>query len=143
MYDDDYATCSKTYATLRVYVVDPDEVTERLGLAPTSVQRKGDLMTSGQRWPLNGWFLTSRGAVDSKDSRRHLDWLLDQLLSRRESLASLISDGARADIFCFWLSIGHGGPTVSPEQARKLNDLELDLGFDVYFDKHTADQPSQ
>jgi hypothetical protein len=135
MYDDDYATCRKTYATFRVFGVDPDEVSECLGRAPNKVQRKGALGASRQRYALDGWFLTSNGRVDSKDSRRHLDWLLDQLLPAKDALARLTLEGARVDIFCFWLSVGQGGPTVSPEQARKLNELGLDLGFDVYFDK--------
>ena len=43
-YDDGYATCERTLATLRVYGddLDPAVLTERLGIAPTSSQKKGE-----------------------------------------------------------------------------------------------------
>ena len=38
-------------------------------------------------------------------------------------------------ISCFWGSrCGHGGPTLSARQTRRLADLELELWFDVYFE---------
>lgn len=45
MPDDDYPTCARTYATLRIYPgeIDPTEVTGRLGIEPSSWQRRGGL----------------------------------------------------------------------------------------------------
>lgn len=38
------------------------------------------------------------------------------------------------DISCFWASAyGHGGPALSPQSMQKLAQLELEIGFDVYF----------
>ncbi len=37
------------------------------------------------------------------------------------------------DIFCYWLSAdGHGGPILSPAMMRRLGQLELEVGFDIY-----------
>jgi hypothetical protein len=85
----------------------------------------------------DAWLLDSK-AVDSKDVRRHLDWILDQLTARRLALHDLVLRGAKVDIFCYWLSAtSHGGPTISTGQTKKLADLGIDLSFDVYF---TADK---
>ncbi len=135
MYNDLYPTCEETYATLRIYpdALDPDEVTERLGVTPTKVQRVGDKRGS-YTCDLNGWFLCSNGQVHSRDSRRHIDWILDQVESCAEELENIRKSGGRADISCSWLSAsGHGGPTVSPHQSNRLAALGLDCWFDVYF----------
>lgn len=139
MYDDGYPTCARTYATLCVYPgdVDPDAVTARLGLAPSSWQRRGEASGRPDRPPrvatLNGWFLGSRGHVDSRDSRRHVDWLLDRLEPNAEALRALQATGCRMYISCYWLSLsGHGGPTIPPPQMRRLAELDIELWFDFY-----------
>ena len=126
-YDDNYATCERTYATFRIYGIPPHQVTEALRVQPTEMQT-----ASGPARP-DAWVLSSKTAVESRDVRRHIDWCLDQLGSKGEALARLRADGARMDIFCYWLSAsGHGGPTIAPAQAAKLAALDLDCGFDVY-----------
>jgi hypothetical protein len=71
--------------------------------------------------------------VNSKDTRRHVDWILDQLLPKRDEILSLLQEpGCRMDIFCYWLSKGSGGPILSPFQMAKLVQLDLEIGFDVY-----------
>lgn len=132
----DYPTCQRTYATLRIYPgqLDPTEVTSRLGIEPSSFQRRGETTSAGARQArLHGWFLTSEGAVESEDIRRHLDWLLEQIVSRDEAVYSLQADGCVMDVSCFWISrSGHGGPSVLPAQMRELGRLNLELWFDVY-----------
>jgi len=114
--------------------MDPDRVSERLGVAPTHVQRQGDLTKSGAVIRLNGWFLSSKDQVDSRDVRRHIDFVLAQVLPVGDSLRSLLRSGVRGDISCYWVSYrGQGGPCISPRQARSLADLGLDCGFDIYW----------
>lgn len=130
-YDDAYATCDSTYATLRVYpgAISPEEVTERLGIEAT------DTMTETRTGePLNGWFLSSKTNVASRDVRRHIDWLLDKIDPAALALVSLpASEGVDADVACFWDSAqGHGGPILSPVQMKRLASLDLDIWFDVY-----------
>ena len=139
MYDDMNATCLKTYATFRIYPgdLDPSSVTEQLGIEPSEWQRKGEPFRSAsfatKAAELNGWFLHSKGHVDSRDSRRHVDWLLDQLVPKQDAIRSLQQAGCKMDISCYWLSAeGHGGPTLSPLQMGKLALLNIELGFDVY-----------
>jgi hypothetical protein len=139
MIDDHYPTCARTYATLRIYSnsIDPDEITLLLGINPTSIQRCGELVQSSRKTntahKLNGWFLTSDGALESRDIRQHLNWLLDQLASKEAAIRSLQLENCRMDISCYWLARdGHGGPTISPRQMEALVKLNLELWFDVY-----------
>jgi hypothetical protein len=135
VYSDDYETCKETYATLCVYpgALDPDEVSQRLRISPSTVQREGEPRGSSIV-KLNGWFLCSREHVASRDARRHIDWVLDRVEPAAADLEELRESGARVDLSCYWLSSsGHGGPTVSPPQSRRLAALRLDCWFDVYF----------
>lgn len=139
MYDDEYPTCAKTYATFRVYPgnMDPTSVSERLGIEPTRSLTKGELAEGSFGSPkiasINAWFLGSRGEVESKDVRRHLDWLLDALTPKAEAIRALHKAGCKMDIFCYWLSrSGHGGPIISPVQMARFAELNLALGFDFY-----------
>jgi hypothetical protein len=138
MHNDDYETCEKTYASLCIYPgdMDPKVVTKRLGIEPTSFHRSGEPLPCSKNnllAKINGWFLCSENIIESKDSQRHVDWILDQLYAQRDAVLELQKAGCKMDVACFWASKhGHGGPTISPEQMRRLADLNLDLWFDFY-----------
>ena len=139
MYDDGYPTCAKTYSTLLIYPgeIDPAVITDRLGIEPSSWQRRGEVAERADRPPrvatIHSWFLTSKDQVDSRDSRRHIDWLLARVASKAEAIRSLQELGCRLTISCYWLSrSGHGGPIIPASQMRKLGELNLELWLDVY-----------
>ena len=132
----DYPTCERTYATLRIYPesLDPTDVTARLGIEPSDWQRRDESRKPGGRPAnLHGWFLSSESVVESRDVRRHLDWLLSRIESQAVAIHALQSEGCRMDVSCFWVSAsGHGGPSVLPAQMGPLARLGLELWFDVY-----------
>ena len=131
-YIDDYKSCVRTYATLLIYTGDrpPDDITVALGLAPTRVSLAQDL----PRKKLNGWFLSSQDLVDSRDSRRHIDYIVSLVLPIREMIAQLQGEGCRVELSCFWESVsGNGGPTMSPSQMKALGELNIELWWDIWF----------
>jgi hypothetical protein len=137
-YDDDYGTCEDTYATLHIDTGEetPSLVTSKLKLSPSEFMEKGTLREGKYKNRFNRWFLTSKGAVKSKDSRRHIDWILDNLEPVKNELLEL-QLSVKMDIGCFWLSTnGDGGPTLSPYQMRRLADLNLEVWWDVYVFKN-------
>ena len=135
MYDDDYPTCKETYATLRIYhdELDPHVVSLRLGLTPSKSQKKGHALGPNRTAPVGGWFLSSKGHVTSKDVRRHVAWLLDQMAGREAQFLKLQDEGYETDVSCYWVSAhGHGGPELDPDLMQRLVSLRLLIGFDVY-----------
>lgn len=137
MYNDNYETCFKTYVTLRIYCdyLLPEKLTEHLGIQPTNTQTKGEKfdLKSSDIVQQNGWFLTTQDIIKSKDSRRHIDYLADQLLPIKDKLNALILDGTEMDISCFWQSeSGQGGPIFSQQQLSKLAELGIEIWFDFY-----------
>ncbi|MCB1091336.1 MAG: DUF4279 domain-containing protein [Verrucomicrobiae bacterium] len=137
-YDDDYPTCVKTFATLRLYHDEnpPEEVTKILGIEPSKSQSVGQPFgRSESRARVSGWFLRSENEVESKDVRRHIDWILDQIRGLESAIERLRAEGWRSDVNCYWLSIGHGGPVLDPPQMYDLARFHLTCGFDVYDEK--------
>lgn len=97
---DDYPTCEETYVTLRIYhdSADPASVTAALALDPTDSQRVGESYERRgvtRTYPLSGWFLCSEGHVESYDTAKHLDWLLQQLPGARHAPLSRLAYGHR------------------------------------------------
>jgi Domain of unknown function (DUF4279) len=140
VYDDEYATCEETYATLCLYRDDlnPETVTRELGLQPTDTQTCNKARTSGTETEVlatgNGWFLESRDFVQSRDLRRHVDWVLDQVEPQAKALKRLKEGNYKAVISCFWVSAHwHGGPMLCPAQVSRLAALGLEVWFDFYF----------
>jgi hypothetical protein len=140
-YDDSYPTCERTMAEFRVYPgdINPDEVTQMLGLEPTSTQRMGGQSTNSlgrvRISKKNGWFLSSENSIDSLDLRRHLDWLLEKIEPSAEAITQLQrTTGVSMTVHCVWWSAhGEGGPTLWPIQMRRLAALDLECGFEIAF----------
>jgi hypothetical protein len=137
--DDDYETCERTKAILRIHCANrsPLEITEVLGVEPTKIVQVGvKVRPSGNEdtpvGKVNLWMLDSEASVHSKDLRKHLDWLLDQVEPSSTSLLRLRGEGLVMDVSCVWWSkFGEGGPTLWPTQMERLAglDLELSIGF--------------
>lgn len=151
--DDDYQTCERTCAVLRVYpgAILPSEVTKALGIQPTSSvvagQRgKENSLGLARVGRINAWLLSSEPAVHSRDLRRHLDWLLDLLETGSDGLRSLQAQpGVRMSVNCVWWSrYGDGGPTLWPEQMARLALLNLECSFEFsnYSDGEEGPLPS-
>ena len=135
LYEDDYPTCEETYATLRIYgdQLEPDEISRRLGIMPSKSQTKGQPGQAGGLAPVGGWFLTSKGQIESRDVQRHIVWILDQISEREPVLKEIQGQGFEMDVFCYWASAhGHGGPELSHNIMQRLSSLRLKIGFDVY-----------
>jgi hypothetical protein len=136
--ESDYPTCKCCFASVTVDAgdLDPGFITDCLKIEPTSTWKKGELAqhSSSRVNPFSGWRLSSKGCVDSRDLRNHIDWLLDRFALRKAEMESLRAEGCVFRVWCYWLSkYGEGGPTISVPQAKRLAELELELGLDVYF----------
>lgn len=138
---DEDASCAETFVTFRLFKEDlnPDDVSRLLGLDASGVQRKGEPQypknpDSLLRFRSGGWLLSTKGHVESRDLRRHVEWLLGRLEPQREALLRLSREGCAMDLFCFWLSAGgQGGPELDAVLMGRLADLSLPIRFDIYF----------
>lgn len=143
-YDDEMKVCERTHASLFLYhdSAHPHDVGDALDLLPVEMGVRGERLgyrdgvweESRKTSPSTYWKITSENEVASRDSSRHIDWLLYQLEGRDEAWRGLLARGWRAKVAVFWESAyGDGGPTTAPSTMRRLGELEIRLWFDVYF----------
>lgn len=117
--------------------LNPDEVTDILGVVPTEIQRAGELRSEKTKkvHKTSGWFLSTEGVLNSLDARHHLDWLLDRIANKRNQIEALKKRQYLVDVCVRWDSkSGHGGPTLSQNQLLGFGNLGVEVWFDVYFD---------
>ncbi len=137
---DDGGGCLRTYATLRIYSGDiaPKEISEILELEPSRVWNKGSTETAVPR-KQNGWFLTSRGEVESLDTKRHVDFILNQLASNKTYITGLTAQGLQVDIMCLWQSANksEGGPSLLPAQMLMLAEMGIAIAWNIYVDNNS------
>ena len=135
-YDDNYSTCKETSAAFRIIhpALDPDALSQQLGLRASWAWRKGQPHSRRNIPSRTGiWGLDTEGILTSRDLRRHLDWLLDQLEPKAEVLQDLRVQGYTMDIFCLWCrSGGTGGPMLSPRNMIRLGALNVTIGFEFW-----------
>ena len=132
---DNYSSCEATHVTLCVYPKEggPESVSKSLGLTPTSFQKVGELSKTKSIAQIDAWFLSSKGKVSSKDSRRHIDWILKKLEGKKRNIRGLSKKGARVELSCYWLSkTGNGGPSHFPDQLIKIGGLGIEFYYDFY-----------
>lgn len=131
--EDHNHNCRRCYATLRIYPGDVTaaQVSELLGLEPHRSWVKDDSGKPGAK-KQHGWFLSSKGHVDSTDSREHIDWLLDSIAGRQQQMLQIQQHSHQTDIICFWHCSGNSGPMLSPAQMQKLATFNLPIGWNVY-----------
>jgi hypothetical protein len=147
-YDDDYPTCERTYAELRVYTdLDPGRITALLGLQPAPARPKrtagvdfAGKVPSGIR---HAWFLSTEEVVRSRDLRRHLDWLLSRLRQASPGIEEVRRlQGVAMFVTCVWWSAsGDGGPTLGVDHMRGLVELGLECRLELAFYNTEPDGP--
>jgi hypothetical protein len=143
-YDKDYGTCSYSHAWLRIMSeeMNPDEISELLDVAPTQTQRAGDPRSgkSNKVYKTSGWWISTKGVLDSLDARHHLDWILERVSDKAEEFNALQKRGYLVDVCVRWDSKnGHGGPTLSSKQMLGFGKLGIEVWFDIYFDSDDFD----
>ena len=139
--NDAYPTCKSLNLELRIYRDRgrSSDFTSILGMEPTDSQDRGAIVVNdlgrARETPLTRWFLSSSSQVQSRDVRKHLDWLLSRLAPAGHALRAIQQlEGVRMTVNCRWWSdLGDGGPTIWPEQMQGLTDLNLELTFDIGF----------
>ena len=136
-YNDDYPTCDSTHATLCIYLPDnedPNAITKKLGLQPSRIQVKGEIRFGKvKKWP-TAWFLGTSEQVQSKDVRRHIDWLVEQIKDNLTFIKQLQDTDSEVHISCYWASAsGHGGPMLDQDILKRIADLGIGISFDIYF----------
>lgn len=135
-------------ATLRIYhpELEPDAVTELLGIEPSVSWKQGDqpygwTKKPGHQAPSGGWLLSSRLDVRGNDAMAHIEWLLDQVVGSATRLKQLQDKGFMVDVVVAWHAITwNTTPTLTPHIMRRLAKHNLPVWFDIYLNGQSDEQ---
>lgn len=137
----------RSFASLRFKgdCLEPERLTEILGVAPTIAYRKGEVFKRGRGHEVQGrtgvWLLSSDGRVHEPDLDRHLEYLLavvfpDNSETKIEKLHDLMRDQQiTADVSCFWYGASRAQAPAIPEEMRNAFSrlparIEMDFNTD-------------
>ncbi len=137
-------TVSRTVATLRFFGDDllPDEITSRLGSAPSKSEVKGD------EWlrPNGTIRIANRGSWRLNATDRepgNLDAQVAELFSGLSDDLMVWADLTtrfRGDVFCgLFLEEGNEGISLSPQTLALLGARNLELDLDIYSGRYSED----
>jgi hypothetical protein len=126
----------RTYVTfiLRGKNLNPEYITEALGITPTRSYKRGDQRTGEKFWPHGLWSFSSQNNISSTDLSKHIEWILDRLEGSRSRLVDLLSENSfEAKLSCFWESQnGYGGIVISRHLLERITAMKLDFLIDIY-----------
>ena len=127
---------TRIYATfiLRGKELDPQKVTEQLGILPSRSFKRGDNRTEQKKWPHGFWGLTSDDRINSTDLTLHIGWVLDQIEPGRQKIRELINEKKfDAELSCLWIfPTSHNGLSISSDLLERIASLSLKLNLDIY-----------
>jgi hypothetical protein len=116
--------------------LNPDLVTERLGITPAHAHAKGDLQARnrGRRYRTGAWIVDS-----TLSPERPLDDHISQLLDRLEPVIGQILEfeslGCRADFFCAYDFSENttGGVALEAETISRIAAIRAGLSLSIYW----------
>jgi hypothetical protein len=111
---------------------DPDEVTERVGVPPSEVFRRGEVLGRGPRTVASPvWRLQS--PVDTLDLDAHVSWLLDRLPSSLQALRECtVTWDAQLAVAVHVVGVQGAGLAISKEHVVRLAALGASVDVDLY-----------
>jgi Domain of unknown function (DUF4279) len=138
-YVHDYPVCLETYSMLRIFSdkLSPAEIKKALAITPTESFKKGEAHGKNKKnrffRKTNGWFYSTDKLTSSRDTRQHIDLILEALNRKGKALKTLHKKGCQINIVSYYVSTGQGGPALWPYQMLKLGKLGIEIWWDIYF----------
>ncbi|MBO9518248.1 MAG: DUF4279 domain-containing protein [Porphyrobacter sp.] len=117
---------------------DPDRVTDILGIAPTSVARKGDLRPSGRAFDFNGWWVEVHPAklTEGQTHSVGLAQIINLLRGRAAAFATLWTELQPRAVTIYGGLYHQGdeqcGIWLDPEDMGILAECGIGWGLDIH-----------
>jgi len=116
--------------------LDPDRISALLGCEPTSAARRGDPFPRKGRWILR---VESEKCGESDDVEDGIRMLLARLPSDGDLWVSLTGTYSVRVSCGLFLAASNRGFAISADVSKLLSDRNLEIAFNVYFDRDLAD----
>ncbi len=123
--------------------LDPEELTQLLGCAPSAAARTGDTVPKplgGSHVVRQGFWRLEYGESDDTELEGKVEDLLAKLTSDVNAWQQ-VTRKYKAELFCgLFLNSWNEGFGLSPQVMKKLGDRNLEISFDIYAPTDTWDE---
>ena len=128
-------SCLEVHATLRIFSqsLHPDEINRILGVEATRLRPMEPESKYRSRRENHYWAWSSDSQVHSLDGLEHVRTIIGILHGKEQQLTQLRSAGCEIDVCCYWVSSGQGGPFLDVPALSALEQLGLEIWWDMYF----------
>ena len=112
--------------------LDFDHISKHMKMMPVSITKRGQQITKNKKAPFDSWRYKQR-IYDWEKMDEPLVELLDELLEHRDFISTLQGRYKTVRITCYLRSeLAQIGFVISANSIEKLNQLGIDLGFDIF-----------
>jgi hypothetical protein len=111
--------------------LDPDEITQLLGIEPTASHRRGEARRSAGPWPRGAWLLKREGAR-GQEPAQILNATLNELPEDPDVWSRLRATYEVRLTFGLHLDDFNRGFDLAPEVVERLASTGAIVGFDIY-----------
>lgn len=123
--------------------MDPAPIAGILGLEPAGIHKAGEPRFTPKGTPLPGRWTDTRWSaglveLDDDEVETAIRSFLDRMKRHSTFWQSLTARNAKAELICSLDGGEHQGFSIDPKLLRRLADLNIVLGFEIY----SADQTS-
>jgi hypothetical protein len=121
------------YFGLRNLLIDPEEITNQIGLQPTDSWREGEIHPKTRRAKTsNGWTLHSR-LPKNFDLEEHVKDVLDQLDTKKKIVLPISQKySGHLQLVGYFYQI-YPGFSLERNETTRIGEYELSLDFDFYY----------
>ena len=126
-----------TKASFRIFsaTLDPDAISEVIGLSPSAQHRKGEPKSKRLPdvfWDENYWSYKSP-LSEVSELHEHLNFLAEILEPKQKAIESIRHATTGIDIFCMFSSEnGQGSAEFDPLLLKRLAGLNIEVILDLY-----------
>lgn len=116
----------------------PSDISDALGLEGHFAHCAGERKTMPDgtvregAWPDTRWRHSIRHELRGQHFADKVAELVERLLPHRNFLHEMRASGGHAELIVQFLGDGYCGDSIPSEALRKLADLKVDLGLEVY-----------
>lgn len=117
--------------------IDPDSVTNKLGLEPYLSQKKGQNVTTpdgrvtGSKYEMNKWGYKTELAARN-DLGKRVEELIDHLYESRAFVRKVSEDGGRVSVFLNVPKPSSLALMMTPEALSKIGEMRIRFGFEIF-----------
>lgn len=120
------------YFWIEGFQCDPEQISHRLGMSPTEVNLKGELLAGNRVRDKNSWSIASPLARGDEFIDSHLEALLELIAPHAPEIKAIAQE-CEIGINCVgYFYSSHPGFHLSRELIQSLSVLELSVDFDLY-----------